>query len=220
MNLLFYSGGYSDVNNALDTRLIELVGKRAKITYIPTSSDNGESYFELFREDKKKIGLKQWAYMAPDRPITREQLSDALSSDAIFLSGGNTFYFLYHLRRSGLLTKLRRYAQEGGVLFGMSAGALMMTPRIDLAGYIAGESDENTVAIEEFDSLSLVDFEVYPHFVRSEASVSGLLAYSKKRGPVYAFPDGSGVVVTGSGIEFHGAVTCFHGGKSFELSPL
>lgn len=44
----------------------------------------------------------------------------------VYIGGGNTFRLLALLRRSGLLPALRRFMQDGGVVYGGSAGAAVL----------------------------------------------------------------------------------------------
>jgi dipeptidase E len=216
MNLLLYSGGDAHLNGSLDSELLSLVGRKGRITFIPSCTEGHSEYFECFKREKRRLGIKRFSVFSVDKPFSKRALNEALASEAIFLSGGNTFYFLYHLRKAGLLAKLRVFAKKEGVLFGLSAGSIIMTPRIDLAGLVPGESDLNEIGIRDFSSLALAPFEVYPHYSRSLLSVHLLTRYSKKaKRPVYAFPDGSGMVVRGSTLALHGDLTCFVAGRSF-----
>ena len=64
-----------------------------------------------------------------------DNLSELLKSDLIFLGGGNTFYFLKHLKSTGLIDELKTFAANGGVLCGLSAGAIIMTPHVHTASF-------------------------------------------------------------------------------------
>ena len=57
--------------------------------------------------------------------------------------GGNTFYFIKHLRRSGIFNRLIEYANNGGILTGLSAGAIMTTPNIMTASFPPWDRDDN-----------------------------------------------------------------------------
>ena len=65
-----------------------------------------------------------------DVSFTRNDLHKALGSDVIYLAGGNTFYFLRNLRKSGLIPQLKKFVEQGGVLVGLSASAIIFTPNI------------------------------------------------------------------------------------------
>ena len=115
--------------------------------------------------------------------------------DIVYLAGGNTYHFLHHLRVSGLLEAVGRFASRGGVVAGLSAGALILTPHIGLAGYPAWDRDENRIGLSGRGcrGLGLTRFEFFPHYRRSARYRDALLDYSRRsRLPVYACPDGSG----------------------------
>ena len=78
-------------------------------------------------------------YFKLDVAYTPERMTDLLACDAIHLTGGDTFYFLHWLRQRGMLSSLQRYVAEGGLLIGVSAGAILMTANIAMEG-VNGES--------------------------------------------------------------------------------
>ena len=60
---------------------------------------------------------------AVDQPA---EMEDALArSSCIFVLGGNTFFLMHHMRRSGLDALVRRRVDEGAVYVGMSAGSII-----------------------------------------------------------------------------------------------
>jgi dipeptidase E len=142
-----------------------------------------------------------------------------MKSDAIHLGGGNTFYFLNSLRKAKLIGHLRRFAERGGLLTGLSAGAIMMTENIDLAGYPEFDRDENNVGIKNPSALNLVDFSFFPHFRNSSRYDAVFKKYSKlKIKMVYACPDGAGIVVNGDEIRFIGKTFAFGRGQKFTIN--
>ena len=211
MNLVFYSGGDNLINEDLDAAFISMLGKDSRITFIPASSYEAESDYEWFKRYFAKYGISKTVCVPVDRGQITAEMEDALESEAIYLSGGNTFYFLKTLRQSGALERIASWARNGsGVLAGMSAGSIIMTPKIDLAGLVPLESDPNDVGLEDLSSMSLVNFEVYPHFIWSEESQTYLGRYAANlEYPVYAFPDGAGVVISGERVDFVGRVVEF-----------
>ncbi len=82
-------------------------------------------------------------------------------------AGGNTYYLLYHMRRSGFDSLLRRYLERGGIYVGSSAGSCVCTPDI---AYI-GDQDDPQLAPNLTDTrgLDLVDFTLYPHCIEDYA---------------------------------------------------
>jgi dipeptidase E len=89
-----------------------------------------------------------------------DELDTLLTCDAIHLSGGNTYYFLHWLRVRNLLIRLREYVARGGVLIGVSAGAILMTPNIGSASLCG---DMPLEGMTDYAALGLVDFAFVPH---------------------------------------------------------
>lgn len=217
--IVLYSGGEFKDNKPLNKRLIALSGvSKPTVTYIPSSSDYGRFEFVTFVECFQKLGVSKFQYLPLDLPISEALLRDSLKSDIVFLSGGNTFYFLKSLRSRGLIDRLKAYSNEGGVLAGLSAGAILLTPRIELAGYPSFDRDPNVVGIKNLKSLGILDFEFFPHYSEDSRYRKALEAYSSSLSyPVYAAKDRSGLIIRGKEIQFVGSNTLFFGGKKFDL---
>jgi dipeptidase E len=221
MKLVLYSGGATAANRRLHAALSDLCGarKRMSITYIPSTVDGGLHYFKLFRRRYKPFGFTDCRYFPVDRPFTPDYLRLVLDSDAIYLAGGNTFYFLHHLRRQNLLRRLHAFAARGGVLAGLSAGAIILTPSIGLAGYPPPDHDDNDVGLKDLTALNLVPFEFFPHYRTDAAIRRALTEYSMRCGnPIVAAADGGGVVVQGSRMTFVGKAELFLAGAHGRLN--
>jgi len=224
LRIVLYSGG-QDTRNALIHQSLLALGQGSddvRMTYIPVWSQNSGLYFERFRRRYRRYGATTFHCLAVDQPggfDRREAERTILNSDIVYLAGGNTFHFLSHLRRTGVLAILRRFGERGGVLAGLSAGALILTPNIGLAAYPAFDCDENEVGLTNRRALGLVDFEFFPHFRNSKRYRTALTRYSRRSGrPVYACRDGSGVVIEEDRFTAHGEVWLFHGGQSLKIA--
>ena len=219
-HLVFYSGGPEKENVLLHKALANLKGRRVRsFTYVPCSHENGLYYFNRIKKQYRKFGFRKFRYFAADSDFLVREMRDALKSDVIYLAGGNTFYFLKHIQDSGFMERLRRFVRRGGILAGLSAGAIIMTPHIVLAGYPPHEGDENEVRLKDLRALGLVQFEFLPHFSNSAKTNAAMLKYSRKsKYPVVACPDGSGVVVNGEGLHFWGKAYLYYGGRKFRLN--
>jgi dipeptidase E len=81
-----------------------------RMTYIPFCSEGSEVFFRRFERRYRSFGATEFHCLPIDDPALREGRraeKTILASDVIYLSGGNTYYFLKHLRRSGLMPTLR-----------------------------------------------------------------------------------------------------------------
>ena len=194
-------------------------GKNIRITYIPSEAAASRPWFQDFRKEHRRFGIKKVLWFAVDEPFARSAQKDALRSEVIFLSGGNTFYFLKQLRKAGMVTLLRDFVRKGGVLTGLSAGSIIMTPSIELAGLVKGEADLNEAELRNLKGLCLTPFEVYPHYTSSRRSVAVLKRRSRTaREPIYTIQDGSGIIVRDTSVEFTGTITCWWRGTEAPVS--
>jgi dipeptidase E len=215
MRLVLYSGGQRPENRFLHQSVFDLCGlkKNPKFTYIPFCAENAKTYYARITRRYRSFGFREFHCLPVDQPFDRSDFLRALRSDVIYLAGGNTFYFLYHLKRSGLLPQLRKFARDGGVLAGLSAGAIILTPNIRLASVPKFDADENDVGLRDLEGLGLTSFEFSPHYSDNRTRNTALLNYSKKITlPVYASVDGSGIVVDGDRFTVLGKTAVFYRG--------
>ena len=77
------------------------------------------------------------------------------NADVLIVSGGDALYLCHWMRESGLTDLLP--SLDDTVWFGMSAGSMVMTPRIgqEFVGWKPPSGDDR--------ALGLVDFSIFPH---------------------------------------------------------
>lgn len=220
MKLVFYSGGIDEENKILDKNFVELVGKKNPVvTFIPSSSYLSADEFKAFVRHYSKLKIHRFIHFPVDVPFDKVLFKEVMRSDAIHMAGGNTFYFLNSLRKTKLIGELRRFAIDGGVLTGLSAGAIIMTENIEMASYPEFDRDENIVGLKNLSSLNLVDFAFFPHFKNSARYDTAFRKYTKiKNKVIYACPDGAGIVMNNNEMRFIGKVFAFSNGHKFSIN--
>ncbi|MBA2403527.1 MAG: Type 1 glutamine amidotransferase-like domain-containing protein [Bdellovibrionales bacterium] len=220
MNLVFYSGGDEKENQNLDRAFLELLGKKNPVvTFIPSSSYLSEQEFKSFVRHYSKYKITRFIHFPIDVPFDQTLFNEVMRSDAIHLAGGNTFYFLNNLRKTKLLPKLKLFAEKGGLLTGLSAGAIIMTENIEMAGYPEFDRDENVVNVTNLAALNLVDFLFFPHFRNSARYDVVFNKYTRKTNKIiYACPDGAGIVIRDNEIRFVGKCYAFSSGHKFIIN--
>ncbi len=219
MKLVLYSGGSGRENRLLAEEVSTLLQEKRSpvLTFVPASSEYAAEDFREFRSFPFP-GVKKQRCIAIDKALSKEEEKELFSSDAIFLGGGNTFYFLQSMREHKLLPKFREYVKKGGILLGLSAGSILMTPNIMMAALPKADSDDNDVGLKNFSALGLVPFEFAPHYSPSAKRDEELKKYSKKLShPLYACADGQGIVVKDGAIHFVGKVSVFHQGLKYRI---
>ena len=106
-------------------------------------------------------------------------------------------------RKRGLQTILEQHLANEGILIVASAGSIMCTPSIEIAGH----EDANEVGMTDFTGFGFVDFEFQPHFTDDQDEHERLADYQSIHGrEIYTCKDGAGVHVSNSEIETFGEV--------------
>ncbi len=209
-----FSGGFTKDHRDLDQYMIDLTGKRnPSITLIPTCSYTGHISYASFSRHYMSFNLRKILYLPLDVPTDLGFLERALSSDIIFLSGGNTFSLLYYLKKRKLISKLRSLINSDTVFAGLSAGAIVMTPTIHTAAFPSFDRDENEVNLKNLNGLNFVPFEFFPHFNNSQKYIDEFKKYTlKTKKMFYALPDESAIIINNDHTYFWGKYSSFFKG--------
>jgi dipeptidase E len=130
------------------------------------------------------------------QPEARQSMDDIDSySQRILLN------FLNLLQKRNMLHVLRKYASNGGVLVGVSAGSIIMGKSIIAANLY----DENNLGLSDLESLGLVDFDFYPHWNRDSGNLKAIRDHSQRTHRVaYLCNDADGIVVNGDELRIIG----------------
>ncbi len=211
MKYLLTSGGIT--NPSIHRALVDLLGKpidECNALCIPTAmyghpwAGPGELVWEFVAgksEDRmcalewKSLGLLELTAL----PSIDEGnwLPKVLAADVLLASGGDSLYLAHWIKRSGLADHLPSLTDT--VWVGLSAGSMVMTPRIGQE-FVAWkpESGDDT-------ALGHVDFSIFPHLDSPELP-SNTLATAERwaarlPNPCYVMDDASAIVVDGASVE-------------------
>jgi len=117
-------------------------------------------------------------------------------TDALLVNGGDTLYLAYWMRQSGLADLL---PSLGAVYVGLSAGSMVMTPRIgeDFVIWKPPTGDD--------EALGMVDFSIFPHLDHPDLP-DNTMANAENwaagiGGPAYAIDDETAIKVTDGTVE-------------------
>jgi len=196
---------HSDQSIALtaerDQELIRsLSGKRSpRIGYIPSTPDRRRKYFFEKEAYYQKIGFAGLQYFDPAEGLSELEMSAFFSLDVIHLAGGEVVPFMHSLRNSGCDARLRAFAERGGLMLGVSAGAMLLGKTFSSVS-LFGEQGV-------FDGMGFFDFEVVPHVSEKFPRLDILRDFAKRqKKTLYALNDGDVVVVSGKKIRTYGSV--------------
>ncbi|MBM7074471.1 Type 1 glutamine amidotransferase-like domain-containing protein [Shewanella sp. 202IG2-18] len=157
----------------------EALGKKAKnVGYLASQPDSKRTYFTATQRFYKELGYKMEAYLELEGEFNSCALEVLLAQDAIHLSGGDTFRFLEFVKERNLDNQLIEFYLAGGVLIGVSAGAMILTPSIETAEFCG---DINSRGLQDLAGLCLTDFCLVPHvedkFILLETGKAPINAY-------------------------------------------
>lgn len=204
LKLAFYSDQTTHTHHDMDQRLMGLIGTpRPRIGYVASAPDPQREYYQRTREHYAQLGAVMDCYLDAEHVSNRAQVAKLLTCDAIHLSGGNTFTFIAWLKRSDLARQLSDYAHRGGVLIGVSAGAVIMTPSV-LSAELCG--DVRPQGFTDDTGLGLVDFHFWPHYQPQAREGDRHPQQLPSLRDLFACPDGSGIIVDELGVELLGPV--------------
>lgn len=153
----------------------ETNGKSAVLIPTAAKAEGGSSiYIRKQRRVLEKLGLNICLLdisVAESNEITAK----LLNSDIIYIGGGNTFYLLQELKRSGADKLIKEQVLLGKAYIGESAGAVIVAPSIT---YIE-DMDKRDAApnLRDCSALGLVDFYPLPHmnsfpFIRASRMIA------------------------------------------------
>lgn len=161
MKKLFLASSFQDVAGILKGFEKDLQGKT--VTFIPTAStvEKIVFYVNAGRKALEKLG------MIVDELDISSAGSDEIAyklknNDYIYLSGGNTFFLLQELKRTGTDKRILEEVHRGKLYIGESAGAIVTGANIEYARGM--DSIKKAPHLDNYDALGLVDFYTLPHY--------------------------------------------------------
>lgn len=195
--LYIYSGEVPE----LDEALRQALGASHRVTCIPYSpkevwsADEATDYFR--HAGIRARTLSRRFYRDPRR------LEQAImTSDAVYLAGGNTYEFLAYARHMGLFGMLQRFEASGGLIAAESAGSIILCDDIATAAVPSSCPDRNAIGLTELGAMGRIPFHISPHFnprgFRARADLDELQGLAdRSQRPVAVLQDGEGFVMEG-----------------------
>ncbi len=146
--------------------IIKLLQKPAydvTVAFITTASKQEEdtSYVDKDRTIMRELGFN---IEEIDIEAKKEkQLMKLLElKDIIFVEGGNTFFLLKCMRKSGFEKVMKKLLKQGKVYIGVSAGSMVVGRTIKTATW--KDPSKNTVGLKNLKGLNFVPFDVFVHY--------------------------------------------------------
>jgi len=167
-NRIYLSGGGNEKQSfPLDKFFFETFPKNGSFLYIPIALRGNKLYPTVHLWMRKVLELhnrNDVRFEVADN-LAKYQLEDLKKINAIYIGGGNTWNLMQELRDSDFSQELVSYIKNGGVIYGGSAGAIVLGKNIDT------HDDENKINLKNTSGFNLLgDYSVACHYTNEQAS--------------------------------------------------
>lgn len=194
---LFLASLFKDVSQIFaDFANESLAGKT--VTFIPTAAlpDKLDFHIKYSMELLSEMGL-----IVDELEISRAshlEIEKKLeNNDYIYVAGGNTFFLLQEMNKSGSGDLIKEQINAGKLFIGESAGAILLAPDIEYS-----KDTDNPLAapqLKTFEALNMIDFYPVPHYKNDplkEAVETVILKYGAEL-PLVPFSNSQAILITG-----------------------
>jgi len=200
MRLLLTSDGLTSVK--IREEVLKLLDKPAKDNLVlimyTTKSKKYKKYLSKIKKQLVSLGIKpkNIYYANISRNISAKKFKDF---DVLFSCGGNTFYILGRVRKTGFDKFIKNFVKSGKLYIGVSAGSIIIHKTIEIAGW-SKEGDINEIKLKNLRGLNMIRIAIFPHFHKSLAKE--ISSFKKKVNyPVIELRNKHAVLISGKKIK-------------------
>ena len=231
MKLILCGGGSGEQNYYANKKLNEIIDHNKPLLYVPLAMDESDhpydSCYEWINEELAQVQLS-----GIDMVRSFEELGqkDYDNYCALFIGGGNTYKLLKGIKDSGAFEKIKEFINNGGIVVGGSAGAVIFGCDID----IISTMDPNDVALIDTKGFNVMNgVSIFPHYTNTKSKLSeeenlarlnnftnAIKHFSMTNGNVIAIPEEDAIFVNNGELEILGnkPFFFFKNGESQELN--
>lgn len=189
MRIFLCGGGCGKQTIAANKKLNSIIDHSKPILYIPLAmkSERYSSCYEWIKDELKDVDVPNIDMVVSSEDLFNKNLENY---SALFIGGGNTFKLLKDLKDSGSFEKIKAFIENNGIVFGGSAGAIILGQCIDTCKY----ADKNEVELKDLMGFDVVSyFSFLCHFTnqdkeKTELNKNYLLELSKEE-KIIALPE-------------------------------
>lgn len=189
--IILAGGGGADDSRLLDELFASWLGLHSELLYLPIALRGMRSFDSCLEWITETFAPLNITHITMWTDLTGHQFDELKRFDAIYIGGGNTYSLLAELIYSGFHRHLKTYANEGGIIYGGSAGAVVLGKDIRTVSQV----DRNNAGIKEVECLNLAnDHAIYSHYEPLNDHIIEEFVQTYQH-PVLAIPERSGVVI-------------------------
>jgi dipeptidase E len=201
MSRLFLSSSFADSAKLFSNTIGEPCEGKS-VAFIPTASIPEKMKFYVGASRKAFLNLGMRVNELEISTATGKEISEVLTKcDYVYISGGNTFFLLQELKKTGTDKLLVDLISSGKYFIGESAGSIIASPNID---YVKGMDDcRMAPELNDNTALNLVDFYPVPHYTNFpfKKAVEKIIAEYGQKITLYPISNGQAILVDGNRVE-------------------
>ena len=118
------NGGFGP--SKIDKEILFQTGKKnPKLLFVPTADSDSVGYYKMAKKHFERIGFEVDVLYLIKNKLSKKQIEDKiLSTDVVYVGGGNTLEMLNLWRVLGIDKIFKKASKKGLILSGISAGAI------------------------------------------------------------------------------------------------
>jgi dipeptidase E len=190
MTIFLSGGGSGEKSKNLDLAFINSIKTSKPILYIPLARNSPyDSCLMWIKTNFRQFNFNNFKMIDNPKMLININLSEY---SGIYLGGGNTYKLLKELQKSKFISKLKKYIKGGGLVYGGSAGAII------LGKDVGTTNSKNEYEVVNCRGLDLIGkFSVYCHYKNEDDQ--RILNYIKStKNKVLALPEDAGAILDNS----------------------
>lgn len=159
MRLLLTSNGIT--SSKIKKEALKLIDKKQnKALIMFTARGHYKKYLRLIKCQLANLGIKRKNIFLADISKKARKPKDI---DIFYSCGGNTFYILDRVRKTGFDKIIRKHIKQGKLYIGVSAGSILVHKTIEIAGW-GKWRDINDIKLKNLRGLGFTNIAIYPHY--------------------------------------------------------
>lgn len=216
MKLLLNGGGSTKELEITMNKLNEIMDHSKPILYVPLAMDENEHPYDgCYEWFQKQITNIDNCKVDMARTFEEFAKFDFNNYSSIFIGGGNTYKLLKGIKENGIFEKIQNYLNNGGIISGCSAGAVIFGKDINIISTM-DKNDVNLIDTKGFDCLNGIS--IFPHYtntkskltaeeneIRTAGFTKAIMEFSNEIGDVLAVPEEDTIYINDDSIELIGS---------------
>lgn len=205
MRIILSGGGSGGQVKETYELFASIIDKSKPVLYIPIAMPKIEFHncLNWICTELKPYGIERIDQITDIYMLESLDLDDYSS---IFIGGGNTFMLLELLKDSKAMDKLNLFMKNDGIIFGGSAGAIIMGYDINICSY----EDENFVGLKNTLGFNVLSgYSIFCHFEEDNYSALEFIkGFAGAGNGIIALPEESSIYINGNSAVLIGSKPC------------